>query len=262
MTEYLPIGVRHFLRRLDPEGASELRRHVVPLRNGSSLPKLAYANLDLFQLGGILYYRTLVLRRSPFESRPPSPYRLVREGRWYEVWQRPQSYPPIVADLPLGDATHPGAVPRCGDVERLAGRARLLAAVPRENPVVTIAEPARDTIYVFRIARRGRYSIWLGGSWRQHVTAVLDGRPVGASGLQLSNEGQLLELGDAVLAPGRHALELRFARAFLRPGTGGPEYGYGPLVVAPPLRRSIVTVTPVNASSLCGRTLDWVEALG
>jgi hypothetical protein len=109
MTEYLPVGVRHFLRRLDPEGASELRRHVVPLRNGSSLPKLAYANLDRFQLGEILYYRTLVLRRSPFESRPPAPDRLVREGRWYEVWQRPSTYPPIVADLPLGQGATPTA---------------------------------------------------------------------------------------------------------------------------------------------------------
>src|SRR5262249_38294992 len=130
MTEYLPVGVRHFLRRLDPEGASELRRHVVPLRNGSSLPKLAYANLDRFQLGAIFSSRPLVLRRSPFESRPPAAYRLVREGRWYEVWQRPATYPPVVADLPLGDATHPGAVPSCADVERLARHGRLVAAVP------------------------------------------------------------------------------------------------------------------------------------
>ena len=34
MTEYQPYGVRHFLRRLDPEGASELRYRLVPLIDG------------------------------------------------------------------------------------------------------------------------------------------------------------------------------------------------------------------------------------
>ena len=37
MTEYQPYGVRHFLRKLDPEGASELRVRPVPLRNGQLL---------------------------------------------------------------------------------------------------------------------------------------------------------------------------------------------------------------------------------
>ena len=34
MTEYQPYGVRYFLRRMDPEGAGELRRRPVLLRNG------------------------------------------------------------------------------------------------------------------------------------------------------------------------------------------------------------------------------------
>ncbi len=37
MTEYQPYGVRHFLRKLDAEGASELRVRPVPLVDGSSL---------------------------------------------------------------------------------------------------------------------------------------------------------------------------------------------------------------------------------
>lgn len=48
MTEFQPVGVRHFLRRLDAEGASELRRRLVPLRDGTTLAKLEYANLDSF----------------------------------------------------------------------------------------------------------------------------------------------------------------------------------------------------------------------
>src|SRR5204863_1398351 len=41
MTEYQPYGARHFLRDAAPEGASELRRRVVPLLSGRGLPKAA-----------------------------------------------------------------------------------------------------------------------------------------------------------------------------------------------------------------------------
>ena len=91
MTSYEPYGARHFLRRSDPEGASELRRRFVSLRDGSELDKGESADIDRFRLDGILDYRTLVLRRGPAASRPPSVYRLVRSGRYYEVWQRPES---------------------------------------------------------------------------------------------------------------------------------------------------------------------------
>ena len=80
ITEYQPYGVRHLLRKLDPEGPAELRFRTVPLRTGGSLDKSEYADLDAFQLDAILVYRTLVLRRSPVESRPPSLYHLVSEG--------------------------------------------------------------------------------------------------------------------------------------------------------------------------------------
>src|SRR5204863_9778305 len=68
MTEYEPYGVRHFLRDAAPEGASELRRPVVPQRGGGTLHKGMTADTDRFQLDGLLTYRTLVLRRSPFQS--------------------------------------------------------------------------------------------------------------------------------------------------------------------------------------------------
>src|SRR5204862_7847236 len=84
MTEYEPYGARHFLRNAAPEGASELRRHVVPLLSGEGLPKGASADTDRFQLPAILFYRTLVLRRSPSQRRPPSPYRLTWPGRYYD----------------------------------------------------------------------------------------------------------------------------------------------------------------------------------
>src|SRR5207253_8064073 len=97
MTEYQPYGVRHFLRRLAPEGASELRRRVVPLRTGGVVPTGGFADVDELAIGGLLVYRTLVLARSPEASRPPSVYRLVWSGRYYEAWQRPD--PPVAPTL-------------------------------------------------------------------------------------------------------------------------------------------------------------------
>jgi len=71
-TEYQPYGVRHFLRKLDAEGASELRVRPVALRDGRLLEKGGYANLDEFADDAVRVYRTLVLRRSPTESRRSS----------------------------------------------------------------------------------------------------------------------------------------------------------------------------------------------
>ncbi|HAL27051.1 MAG TPA: hypothetical protein DCP25_10000 [Chloroflexi bacterium] len=57
-------------------------------------------------------YRTLVLRRSPAQSRPPLPYQLAWKGSWYEVWQRRSLTAPL-AHVPLGDALEPAASPPC-----------------------------------------------------------------------------------------------------------------------------------------------------
>lgn len=263
MTEFQPVGVRHFLRRLDPEGASELRRRVVPLRDGTALPPLQYANLDAFRLDGILVYRTLVLRRSPTESRPPAPYELRRRGRYYEVWQRPATFTPIREHLPLGDLLHPGSDPVCSRVLRLSGRGSNVAAVVRDDPVVVLPVPAAGQTIPFTVPRRDRYSIWLAGSIRAQVAVLVDGRPVGGAGYHLNNQGQFVELAQTVVGPGTHTLELRFVHPRLRPGVDGPDYGSGPVVVsAAAPRRAVSVVSPARASTLCGRTLDWVEALG
>src|SRR5262249_51642725 len=59
MTEYQPYGVRHFLRALEPEAASERRTRPVTLRSGGVLDKAEYADIDSFALSDVLVYRTL-----------------------------------------------------------------------------------------------------------------------------------------------------------------------------------------------------------
>jgi hypothetical protein len=133
MTEYQPYGVRHFLRALDAEGASELRRRPVPLRDGRILGKGEVADLDAFAPETLLVYRTLVLLRSPVSSRPPAPYELARRGRFYDVWLRAGGGPTVIAHLPLGRATVDAPAP-CVELRRLgrvAARSGGLIAVAR-----------------------------------------------------------------------------------------------------------------------------------
>jgi hypothetical protein len=87
---------------------------------------------------------TIVIRRSPTVSRPPSNYRRTFAGRYYEVWQRrPGTRGTVVRHVPLGrNVFEPAGRPRCGDVRRLSREARRLhgrlAYVPRPRLSATL----------------------------------------------------------------------------------------------------------------------------
>jgi hypothetical protein len=286
MTDYEPYGVRHFLRRLDPEGASELRRRFVLLRNGTTLQKLQVADIDQFMLPSLMAYRTLVLRRSPLESRPPSPFRLVRQYGYYEVWQRPEGPSSVAEHLPLGDNLHPTAPARCADVLRLvreAGpRGRLAVAMRSSDPIVIdLPSATRPTAWqatpgvagavtpgtpgsvetLVHVVAGGRYGIWVGGAFRRELDVLVDGRLVSTQRHQLSHSGQYLPLGETALTAGVHRVALRYGDRDLHPGSGDPPFYLGPLVLAAPGGSSVRFVSPRDARSLCDRRLDWVEAL-
>ena len=128
LTEFEPYGARHFLRSMDTEGASELRRSIIPLRNGKTADTGASPDVDEIQLDAVLHYPTLVVRRSGVASRPPSDYTLVSEGGNYQVWQRPGGQSRILEHLPLGSRLQPAAVPRCSASCGSAGSQRRGAA--------------------------------------------------------------------------------------------------------------------------------------
>src|SRR4051794_1137442 len=136
MTEYAPSGARHFLRQADPEGASELRRRLVPLASGGTLEKGETTDIDRFALDGLLPYKTLVLRRSPTASRPPLPFQLLEASDDYEVWQADGTAAPL-RHLGLEGPDGPSAIPPCAEVEQLAEEpgALHLAAAVRPDPV-------------------------------------------------------------------------------------------------------------------------------
>ena len=286
MTEYQPYGVRHFLRQLDPEGASERRARPVLLQTGGELEKGASADIDAFALASVLVYRTLVLRTSPVASRPPSVYQPVWKGPYYEVWQRPEAGgPTILQHLSLGTPTDPVGVPACSDVKRLAGVAATahgsLLASERPEPVVvplsaasrpsrwtldadgTVVPSGSGTMLVrVQVPAAGTYGVWLGGSFRDKVSIAVDTTPVGSQTGQFSESGQAVPFGSVRLSKGLHIFTISYARDRLRPGGGSYAFGFGPLELGSPATTAkLVTVTPADASSLCGKALDWIEAV-
>jgi hypothetical protein len=125
VNEYEIYAARHFLREGAPVEPAEERPVAMPLRRGTFLFKFAWADLDSFPLSDLLPYRSIVTRRSPAESRPPSLYRLVWQGRYYQLWQRPaRTASEIRAHVPLGQSN---ALPYCGNA--LSGVAEPLCSV-------------------------------------------------------------------------------------------------------------------------------------
>jgi hypothetical protein len=287
MTEYEPYGVRHFLRDLAPESASELRTRADPLVNGTLLPKGAAADIDAFQLSGILAYRTLVLRRSPAASRPPSMFTLVWQGRYYDVWERSGAGSDVRAHVGLGSGLQPAAVPACTVVRSLAaqaGKGGTVLAVPRQpSTIVSLATSVRPGSWpagqapgsvwptsggalstTFTVAHTGSYEVSIGGSFVDPLVLRVDGREVSATQPQLNWPDEQTTLGRVELTAGTHTLELDLQRSWWRPGEAGPApSALGPVVVgeATPANGMIAVPASRAAAVLCGRSLDWLEAL-
>lgn len=289
MTEYQPYGVRHFLRAGDAEGASELRYRPVPLREGGELEKGDWGDTDQIVLSALLAYRTLVLRRNPAQSRPPSVYSLARRGDYYDVWQRadPIEEGAIIDHVPFGSFEDPAAEPDCDQVlavAAIAGPDGEVAAAERvptvtsslteaPHPVTwTPTEPGSPDLIPrgpgsmeleVTVPLSDRYGFYLQGSVRNRLTAFVDGREVGSIVQQLNPAKQFLYFGSVPLDQGARIVTLDYAGQTLGPGSGGPPEPIGPLVLSsarneePPVRR----LPSSGARSFCGKNLDWVEAL-
>ncbi len=77
-------------------------------------------DLDEYTPGFVESFRTIVMRRNPLASRPPSNYRLVYSSPYYLVWQRTAPASTIVAHLHFADQP--------ADKERSLCREALVAA--------------------------------------------------------------------------------------------------------------------------------------
>jgi hypothetical protein len=128
----------------------------VALSGGQVLGDAAYADLDSFPMQTLLYYRSIVTSRSPTQSRPPSAYRLVWQGRWYQLWERPATADEMpatpLAHIPGGDSNK---LPYCGIAN--PRRLPLCSVVPASAPPCSIvkklgtaATHAQDRLVAFQ----------------------------------------------------------------------------------------------------------------
>ena len=254
MTEYQPYGVRHFLREAEAEGASELRRRIVPLADGSTLDKGLWADTDDFRQDAFEPYEALVLRRSPEQSRPPGEYELSWAGDFYEVWTREAEA--AVERLPLSDGRSPVGMPGCSEVRALARSVpggALRAAEGREPALLQGTQGESDL-------EAGRYSVWLEGSVRGRAELAVDGEEVASVRHFLNNAGLYTLLAEVELATGGHEFSVDFSEPLLAPGSGGPSE-HGALAIASESERGLVTVPADDSAELCGETWDWIEAV-
>ena len=172
--------------------AGRVPHGTLPLRDGAILTKSAWADLDSFPLSTLEPYRSIVTRRSPVESRPPSIYRLVWQGRYYQLWQRPvqpsDEHPRARAPRRIEHAAllrrrrrtgrlqplcsiNPVATPPCAQIQGLARQ-----ALAEHAELVAYQRPAP-------IVARGDQIVWPGG-WihelEEHtLTPTTPGQAVG-----------------------------------------------------------------------------------
>jgi hypothetical protein len=297
LTEYEPYAVRHFLRGLDADNSSGLRIHQVCLRHPGPCFKEVATNgsspdLDEIRLDQVLAFKTLITRRTGVTSRPPSVYDLAPSwsGHYYDVWRKNPNAPAIIEHLSLGSRYEPAAVPACKDVMRLAHLAsaahgRLATVIRPEDVVIqpdgTIGPPTHIPHYYgepmgelygtqpfarnlqFTVKKPGKYGVWVGGSFSSSLTAKLDGQRIGQQRNQTEWPGNFLFFGSRDLKKGNHMLFIKHRGPDWHPGSGAIEpFGLGPFVIAQGTERQDVTyVQPKDAHSLCGKSLDWIEAL-
>lgn len=288
LNEYEPYGARYFLRDLDPEAPAELRRRVVPLRRGSGLEKLEWAPLDEFQPSATLEYRTIVVRRSPAESRPLPEYELRWSGDYYDVWQRPeQPTQRVIEQSMFGDRTVAVATPPCNEVRRLARVAEengaALVAAERPQPLILdLATASRPAGWTFvpgqpaklfpkeagtatlqaQVGAAGGYDIWVQGSFARGLYVLIDGLRSRLVFDHPNFEGHWNRFGRTHLTAGTHDIGLRYPGQNLRPGGGDQPQRVGPVALVPrePAAR-LTEVAPADAGSLCGRSLDWLAVV-
>jgi hypothetical protein len=149
LNEYEVYADRHFLRQGAPTEPAEYRNATLPLSNGTYLTKSAWADLDSFPLSTLEPYRSLVTRRSPAESRPPSIYRLIWQGRYYQLWQRPLKPSRVILQhVALGESS---SLPYCGDAEN--GVQRPLCSA---DPVAVLSCPQIHNLAHTALERHAR----------------------------------------------------------------------------------------------------------
>ncbi len=229
-------------------------------------------------------YPLIVTRRDPSASRPPSAYRLLWQGTYYQVWGRRPGAPAAIADVglsgPLAD--------QCARVERLAGLARadgarLVAASSPELVAISLAHASHPAHWghlrkglvmstpgrlsaVFAVPRAGLWDLWLQGQIMPAVRVNLDGHPLASIGAQLGGNSLVpntMSPQPVSLSAGRHRLSVARRGFTPAPGEGGSAF-LDAIFLTPAsaaAEQPLHAVAPGRWRSLCGRSYEWIEVV-
>ncbi len=242
----------------------------------------APVELDRASPSALSAYPLIVSRRDPSATPPPSAYRLLWQGTYYQVWGRRPAAPAAVAHV-----VPSGALARqCARIGRLAqiatgDRATLIAA---RSPTLVRIPPAGATYpkgwghqrqgLVMRRAGRlsatfslpfgGTWNVWLQGQIMPTVRVSVDGRSLGAIGGQLGGNSLVPDTMtplQAPLAAGTHRLSVTLGGLNLAPGDGGSAI-LDAIFLAPaavPARQLVRVAPDGDWRTLCGHAYAWIE---
>lgn len=273
----------YFLRDAQPEPAPLL---IASPGEGPTPVRGAAADLDGMTLADLERYPALLTRKGPIGSRPSSVYRKDFETEHFTAWRRSASPQAVGARLALGESPRvPTGPAPCDAVRRLADEAgptgSLAFAGPptvvvvdpleselppgwrrdRDDPALTLASGGGRAAAAVEVSDAGRYAVWLEGSFGRETAVEIDGRRVGTVRNRLSGRRVAERLGTVHLQSGEHVVALERRPAGLAPGSGGLYRTVGPVYLVREAGARLGTVPAARWESLCGRNLDWMEAL-
>jgi hypothetical protein len=236
-------------------------------------------DLDQLPPQAVASYETIVARRRPDSSRPPSSFERVFRGRFYDVW-RNRGDPGIVAHMPAGGGLQAAGRASCAEVRRAAsdaGPGSTVSYVPRPRlPVVNPVKSKRsfgwaettggvglytpgELVSRVRVEAGGRYRVWIKGEFGRELRVSINGKRVGAVSYQSGNDGNYATPLEATLEPGANRLVIERGGGSLRPGDNMP--GALRAVVFEPLglQTDVRSVDLADWREACRSTVDWVE---
>jgi hypothetical protein len=246
-------------------------------------------DLDEFPKPFLERFRTIVMRRNPLASRPPSNYTLAYSSPYYEVWQRAQTAQTVLLHLHFADAAADKQHALCGEALAAARGAgagvRIAYTLPPHGYVqvdgsnmvlsgslgadggtIVATGPGR-AVREQPIPASGRYDFFFSGSFGRPVDVYVDGRHVGTAAYQVSYPDQWTLIATTELSKGVHRIELRRGGISAHAGNGdgidGLNRTIGPLVIYP----ATTSVPPIHyqalstLAALCrsARRLRWLE---
>jgi len=278
----------YFLRDMAPDGPGNSRK-IVPWASpeGNFFTYGVTVDVDGLDPALVAQMRAIVVRRSPFKSRPPGDFTLAYRGDDYEVWKRSTAIAPARKHLALGDGSQPGATAACRAVQQLAARGRAdgaqrlryaprtpnvapalrdlrrtrLAALQPDGASVGFGGPGSVTARV-SVPRAGTYRLWVQGNAGRALTATVDGRPAGAVANNSGGDGNVLRFDTLRLTAGTHVL--RVARGGGGPAPGNAAYTNIRAIALEPMADEAHPLRSLPIGdwrALCGQQLDWIETV-